>query len=274
MLIVYEDENDMEEIESAAEYRVDGFPSYYYSGLTPPMKRVVERRFAAREHKSIAPPRAEVADIEKELKSLIATISRDTSKMRGKNSSAAASAVPSEASKVIDEVVDDVVIYEQWMDDYGNQPKGIEFDEKDKLCTTHPEVWLTPEEYEAIVDDGTKKKEKKKESSSKKEKTKSTTSTKKKSTKKKKESSKKKKEVPPAIDDVLSLSSSIMKPKKKGIASKKNRDIGATDVIVDEVDQAAAQIAAGDDGDALEMLGDLFDFNAEDDIDSFLTQDL
>ena len=294
MLIVYEDINDMEETESATEYKVEGFPSYYYSGLTPPMKRVVERRFAAREHNSIAPPRAEVSDIEKELKSLIATISRDASKMRGKNSSNANTSVPAEASKVIEEVVDDVVTYDTWMDDYGNQPRGIEFDEKDKLCTTHPEVWLTPAEYELIIDDGiaassinnstNKKKERsKKVSTSNKEKKSTTTSSsgtkKKNSTKKKKDSTKKKKDAAASaiIDDTLSLSSSIMKPKKKkGIASKKNRDIPAAlpTVAIDEVDQAAAQIVAGDDGDALEVLGDLFDFNAEDDIADFLTQDM
>jgi hypothetical protein len=63
-LIVYEDENAMDEAESAAGYNQEGFPSYYHSGLTPPMKRVVERRFEAREHKSVAPPRSEVMDVE------------------------------------------------------------------------------------------------------------------------------------------------------------------------------------------------------------------
>jgi len=64
ILIVYEDRTSMKEAESSSGYKLEGFPSYYHSGLTPPMKRVVERRFLAREHKIVAPPRAEVSDIE------------------------------------------------------------------------------------------------------------------------------------------------------------------------------------------------------------------
>lgn len=56
LLIVYEDMMSLEEAESSSGYKVEGFPSYHHSGITPPMKRVVERRFQAREHKAVAPP--------------------------------------------------------------------------------------------------------------------------------------------------------------------------------------------------------------------------
>ena len=104
-----------------------------------------------------------------------------------------------------------------------------------------------------------KDKDKKKQSSSSDKKTKDIIKT-----KKKKKESKANKEAVVDNNDISTKS----KPKstKKGIAAKKNR-------IVDEVDQAAAQIVTGDDGDALEVLGDLFDFNNEDDINDFLSND-
>ena len=84
-------------------------------------------------------------------------------------------------------------------------------------------------------------------------------------TKKKKKEFKANKEAVVDNDDISTKS----KPKstKKGIAAKKNR-------IVDEVHQATVQIVTGDDGDALEVLGDLFDYNNEDDINDFLSNDL
>jgi len=255
ILIVYEDETAMEEAESAPGYKVEGFPSYYHSGLTPPMNRVVERRFGAREHKSVAPSRVDVSDVEKELKNLIAMISRDSSKSRSKPDSG----MSQEANKVIEDVVDDVVDYEPWMDANGMKPKGIEFDSKDTICSTHPELWLEPGEGVMLMNKEKKDKDKKKQSSSSDKKTKDIIKT-----KKKKKESKANKEAIVDNDDISTKS----KPKstKKGIAAKKNR-------IVDEVDQAAAQIVTGDDGDALEVLGDLFDFNSEDDINDFLSND-
>lgn len=244
ILIVYEDKTAMEEAESSPGYKSEGFPSYYHSGLTPPMKRVVERRFLAREHKSVAPPRAEVSDIEKELKSLIGTISRDASKSRGKVSSNS-NMSQQDVNKVIEEVVDDLVDYQPWMDDFGNHRRGIEFDEKDKICTSHPELWLKPEESASFL--GAEALSKKEDSKKKK---KQNSNTKKKEKKSKLKSSSK---------------SSSDNKKKKGIASKKNR-------TVDEVDQAAAQIVTGDDGDALEVLGDFFDFNGDDELTDFLKE--
>ena len=121
MLIVYEDEMALEE---ADEKPVEGYPSYYHSGLTPPMKRVVERRFAAREHRAVPPPRAAVADVETELMELMEKLSKDEKNKR-KNK------VPTltTAAKVLEEVEEEVVLdYQPWMDDNGRQPQGIEFD--------------------------------------------------------------------------------------------------------------------------------------------------
>lgn len=148
VLIVYEDMMALEEVESASGYKVEGFPSYYHSGLTPPMKRVVERRFQAREHKAVAPPKQEVYDVERELQNLIDSISKDSSKAKGKGKgkSSAKSSSSTNVNKIIEDVDEDIVDYEPWMDDYGRQPYGIEFDEKDVMCTKHPELWLDHED--------------------------------------------------------------------------------------------------------------------------------
>jgi transcription initiation factor TFIID subunit 7 len=75
MLIVYEDEMALEEAEFVSP---EGFPSYYHSGITPPLRRVVEKRFAAREHGGrTIPPRAAIADVENELTELMENLVRD-----------------------------------------------------------------------------------------------------------------------------------------------------------------------------------------------------
>lgn len=75
MLIVYEDEYAMEEAEAERNYRVEGFPSYYHSGLSPPMRRAVQRRFLARfeerDTRPCPPPSEDVAIVEEELLRLI-----------------------------------------------------------------------------------------------------------------------------------------------------------------------------------------------------------
>jgi transcription initiation factor TFIID subunit 7 len=83
MLIVYED--DMALDEASQEKTLPGFPSYHPSGLTPPMKRVVERRFAAREHKSLAPPRAAVAHVEAELADWMDALNTSSGNNTGKD---------------------------------------------------------------------------------------------------------------------------------------------------------------------------------------------
>jgi transcription initiation factor TFIID subunit 7 len=71
MLILYEDE--MALLEKTPEttdskQSSDGFPSYYPSGLTPPLRQVVDRRFRAREHdRQRPPPRQGVMQVEEEL---------------------------------------------------------------------------------------------------------------------------------------------------------------------------------------------------------------
>ena len=89
-------------------YKMDGFPSYFHSGLTPPTSRIVEKkRFKeSRVHEAILPP--------------------------------------------VDDFEECVVQYEPWMDDHGNRPKGIQFDENDDICKEHPEVWLDPEEDQDV----------------------------------------------------------------------------------------------------------------------------
>lgn len=139
MLIVYEDMTAMEEAETTPKYKNEKFPSYYHSGLTPPTSRIVEKRFAQRTHSPVPPPLDEIKKVEEELKALMDTISmKDTTKQK-KNSKPTSNAI-------IEEVEEVVVQYEPWMDDNGNKPDGIQFDEKDEICLQHPEVWLDPED--------------------------------------------------------------------------------------------------------------------------------
>jgi transcription initiation factor TFIID subunit 7 len=153
MLIVYEDMTELEEAESMPGYKNEGFPSYYHSGLTPPLTKVVQRRFMQREHADVPPPMNEVIDVEKDLITLIEAIStKDPNKRAGRGNH---SAHRSMQTKVLEEVEDEVVEYEPWMDNYGKEPKGIEFDETDAICKKHPELWLDPEELRmpSIVDE-------------------------------------------------------------------------------------------------------------------------
>ena len=152
MLIVYEDEYAMEEAE---EKPLDGFPSYYHSGLTTPLKRVVERRFAAREQKAVAPPRTAVADVEEEITQLMEQLQKDE---KGASAAAGGSAtnkrnkLPSLASttKILEEVDEVLVDYEPWMDDGGKLSEGVEFDIDDPLAANHPELFLTAAEMEEL----------------------------------------------------------------------------------------------------------------------------
>jgi transcription initiation factor TFIID subunit 7 len=147
LLLVYEDEMAMEEAENMPHYRSDDFPSYYHSGLTPPLKRVVERRFEKRDHSPVPPPRTEVAEIEEELRIMIERIS-DTAKAKGKNKSQALSTA---TSRVIQEVEDELVDYEPWMDANGSKPNGIEFDVDDPKVAKNPSLWLNANEIREIM---------------------------------------------------------------------------------------------------------------------------
>jgi transcription initiation factor TFIID subunit 7 len=140
MLIVYEDEMALEE---ADERPVEGYPSYYHSGLTPPMKKVVERRFAAREHSSVAPPRAVVQDVENVIIKLMEELANNekTSNKRNK------APVLTTANKEFIEVEEEIVYYEPWM---GEQSGGVEFEAGDPQYSLHPEVWLSAESIQKV----------------------------------------------------------------------------------------------------------------------------
>jgi transcription initiation factor TFIID subunit 7 len=156
MLIVYEDEMALEE---ADEKPIEGYPSYHHSGLTPPTRRIVERRFAAREHDAKPPPRAAVLDVENEIVKLMEQIAT-TEKAASASNKRTKVPLLTSANKVFEEVHEDIVDYEPWMNDFGRQSAGVEFDADDQQCSLHPEVWLRPEDIRAIkeVEDGERKK--------------------------------------------------------------------------------------------------------------------
>ena len=129
MLIVYEDEYSMEEAENDKDYKVEGFPSYFHSGLTPPMRRVVQRRFLSRfeerDTKPVPPPRSEVTQVEAELQELIAKLSKGAkkpgkpAKIKRRQTTTKATTAAITAKEVIEEVEDEVVDYEPWMGEGG-----------------------------------------------------------------------------------------------------------------------------------------------------------
>ena len=235
MLIIYEDSMALDEADAYP--KTDGYPSYYHSGITPPLKRVVERRFAFREHQPRAPPRDEVSDVEKELHELMCKISKEGTKGRKPK-------IPSLANqnKVLQEVEEVVVDYEPWMDDYGRQESGIEFNVTDQIASMHPEIWLSAEKIEEIKDEQRKKEEEEMK--------------KKQEVIEKKQKKKKKKEQKQQEKAAKAAAAAAAPSKKKGIASKKN------EVPVDEV-TAAASLALGSYG----MSDDLMMLEDDDDLD-------
>lgn len=231
MLIVYEDTMALDEADAFP--KAEGFPSYYHSGLTPPMRKVVDKRFKKNERTLVPPPRLEVSDVESDLLELMSNISKEGTKRKNK--------VPSLASathnKVLEEVVEEIVDFEEWMTDKGTQPSGIEIDSMDPIAIKHPELWLTADKIQEInrkqIELEEEDRRKKEAAQAKKE---------------KKKKKKKEKENPPGPS------------KKKGIASKKNEP------PVDQIDQMALGISLMNDDDALE--GDLefeldFDMNED-----------
>jgi hypothetical protein len=52
-----------------------------------------------------------------------------------------------------EEVEEEVVDYEPWMDDHGRVPNGVEFDADDQLCSLHPEVWLKAGAVQEVRDE-------------------------------------------------------------------------------------------------------------------------
>jgi hypothetical protein len=152
MLIVYEDEYAMEEAEAERNYRVEGFPSYYHSGLTPPMRRVVQRRFLSRfeerDTRPCPPPPDDVSIVEEEILRLMSKPSSVAKAGKPKGSRGGGGGeTPSSSTttkfKVIEEVEEEIVDYEPWMGEGG----GVFTIEDAKM---HPEWWLTRAEIREI----------------------------------------------------------------------------------------------------------------------------
>ena len=258
MLIVYEDEYAMEEAENEKGYKIEGFPSYYHSGLTPPMKRVVQRRFRARfeerESKAIPPPPKEVADVERGIQELITQLTSKPGKQKGRGRGGSAAAASTSASstvttkeKVIEEIEDEVVDYEPWME--SGKIYTIEDAKK------HPEWWLTKEELKEIE---TARKAEEDEKQRKAEKALEK--------KKRKEEKKKKKQEEKAAAAAAAAGSGSGSKKKKGIPSLSSRMSAEEAEPIDDVEAAARLINQGNEDDFLLELGndDMFNFEDED----------
>mmetsp|Transcript_11543 Transcript_11543/g.27937 ORF Transcript_11543/g.27937 Transcript_11543/m.27937 type:complete len:224 (+) Transcript_11543:380-1051(+) len=221
------------------------------------MKRVVERRFAAREHKAVAPPRAAVADVEEEILQLMKQLQKDE-----KGSAAnKRNKLPSLASttKVLEEVEEVVVHYESWMDDGGKQPYGVEFDMDDPLATTHPEIFLTPQMIRELKEVDEEEQKKKQAEQEKKDKARK---------EKQEKKANKKKEKEQAAAAAAAAPPPVQK--KKGIASKKKQAAQQQpEEETDEITQAAMTAMAGDNMlgnlDDDDLFGDVLDFNFDDD---------
>jgi hypothetical protein len=169
----------------------------------------------------VAPPRAAVVDVEVELLQLMEKISKDEKAKRNKLPSLTS------ASKVLEEVVEEVVSFEPWMDDYGRELSGVEFAADDQLCTQHPEVWLAPNVIRDAKDAEEAVRKQKKSAADK------------------KEAKRKEKKLQDEVTTQI----------KKGIASKKN----TIAEVVDDVHHAAASMLADDNNYIDDVDEDFFD---------------
>jgi hypothetical protein len=147
-------------------------------------------------------------------------------------------------------VQEEIVDYEPWMDDYGRQPHGVEFEADDQLCSLHPEVWLNPEVIREVKEEDQEAKRKKQAAATKKE-------------AKRKEKKALQESTAAAAAAAAAAASAAQTHTKKGIVSKKNTE------IVDEVALAAASMLMSDGMDlvsaALEDGDDIFgDLDLED----------
>lgn len=261
MLIVYEDALSFDE--AMQEKPVEGFPSYYHSGLTPPMHRVVERRFekcfTSRDRKAVPPPRTAVQDVEEQLLDLMEKLQKDE-KGSG-NSKTRSNKLPTltTATKDLVEIEEEVVDYEPWMDDNQRQPMGIEFDADDTLAKVHPEIWLSPETIQSIQEECKAIEEAAAIKAAEKAAEKAAQS---KPPTKKKKSKKKSAAKAEAAAAAAAAEDAAPKP-KKGIPSRKNA------TPVNDIDLAALGALTGETNeDELGDLGDLgFDFGDLDGLD-------
>lgn len=242
MLLVYEDEYAMSE--AVAENKpVEGFPSYYHSGLTPPMRRVVKRRFASRmeerDVKAIPPKRGDVCEVESEIKMLIEKLS-DKKGPKAK-------AKPTPKNRVVEEIEEEIVEYEPWMGDGGTYTL-----EDAKL---HPEWFLSKEEIKEIEDVKQEAIRKEREEIDAKLAAEAAAAEKK---AKKKEKKKKKKE-----EEEAKLAA------KEAAEAASKASAVANEEPIDEVTAAAMTISQGIDNEELLLDDDMFDFENEDITDLF-----
>lgn len=241
ILVVYSDQRAMEAIERLYP-RIEGFPSYHPSGLTPPMGKCVENRFSKREHGAVPPPRQEIMEVEKELLELVKRVNKDGGKKTGGGGSKGGGA--SQGTKILTETEDEVVQYEPWMDNDGTGT-GVEFTEDHELCLQHPEIWLDSKEM------GTDEKNSEEEKLA--------------STEGAIEVAKPKKK-----SNGGSPSKKKAKKKKKDKSSKVavNRPRNDDNVLVDDVEKIAQFISQNKDEDIGDVLfadgTDLFDFEDDD----------
>lgn len=242
MLLVYEDEYAMQEAE--AEKPVEGFPSYYHSGLTPPMKRVVKRRFLSRmeerDVKPIPPKRGEVRDVEAEIKKLIEKLS-DKKQPKAKSK-------PTPKDRIIEEIEEEIVDYEPWMGEGGT------FTLED--AKLHPEWWLSKSEIKEIED--AKQETMRKEREEQEAKLAAAEAAAEKKAKKKEKKKKKKLEEEEAKQQAAAAA-----------ANNKNTTPLANNEEIDEVTAAAMTISQGIDNEELLLDDDMFDFENEDITDLF-----
>ena len=252
MLIVYEDDYAMEEAENERGYTIDGYPSYYHSGLTPPMNRVVQRRylsrFEERDTKPVPPPKSQVSEVEKELQGLIAKLS--VKQKKGKKGSSS-SKTSSSTTKIIEEVEEEIVDYEDWMGEGGVFTVGD--------AKMHPEWFLTKAELKeieaakrSVEEEKLRKEQEALEAAREKEEQERKKQEAKAEKKKKKKDKKKKREEEAA----LAAAAAVVPDKKTPTED------------MDEVTAAAMTINEGLEGDEDFLFGvggdDMFDFENED----------
>jgi len=156
MLVVYSDISEMEKVESSQGYFNEQYPSYYPHGLTPPMYQVVERRFCNRQHNRHkgVPSLVDVRDVEQEMLSLVNILYKsggmDVNFCKKGVTNDMLTTLGDANNKLVQEIEDELVEYEPWMDDHGRTPRGITFNEDDEICWQHPEIWLNLGELKEI----------------------------------------------------------------------------------------------------------------------------
>jgi len=246
-------------LSSTSNTKMEQGSNYYPSGLTPPMRRVVERRFEAREHKSIPPPQSAVMDGEAALVELMEKLAKDGDKATSASKRKNKIPVLTSTHKVLEEVEEEVVPFEPWMAVDAERLIGVEFDAYDEIAKQHPEIWLSGEEISDL-----REKAKEEQEAAAKAHAEAELQQQEKERKKLEKKQKKKKKQKQQDDTGPTV--------KKGIASKKNREAAAAAVAavaggngdpMDEVTQAATTMMTGTEDD-IDLDDDALDFDFSD----------